>query len=161
MRIRAEGDTFYRGHEGGYDAADVTTVADRLDALDGGRFAGITTFPDGRPIQLIDVASIATLEKALALRGVDAQHLWTSPRLMRDAFSNLDIMEPMREALSSLGVDLDEIATLEPAPWAAALPWLSPMAALPSRWSRQHTRRCNAGWSASKRTMRSRFRVAP
>lgn len=35
-------------------------------------------------------------------------------RLMRDAFSNLDIMEPMREALSSLGVDLDEIATLEP-----------------------------------------------
>ncbi|TIV66311.1 MAG: glycogen/starch/alpha-glucan family phosphorylase [Mesorhizobium sp.] len=35
-------------------------------------------------------------------------------RLMRDAFSNLDLMENMREALSSLGVDLDLIAGLEP-----------------------------------------------
>ncbi|MDX8524518.1 glycogen/starch/alpha-glucan phosphorylase [Mesorhizobium sp. MSK_1335] len=35
-------------------------------------------------------------------------------RLMRDAFSNLGLMENMREALSSLGVDLDLIATLEP-----------------------------------------------
>jgi starch phosphorylase len=35
-------------------------------------------------------------------------------RLMRDAFSNLGLMENMREALSSLGVDLDIIAALEP-----------------------------------------------
>ncbi|MGT2468019.1 glycogen/starch/alpha-glucan phosphorylase [Mesorhizobium sp.] len=35
-------------------------------------------------------------------------------RLMRDAFSNLGLMENMREALSSLGVDLDLIASLEP-----------------------------------------------
>ncbi|TPM61162.1 glycogen/starch/alpha-glucan family phosphorylase [Mesorhizobium sp. B2-2-4] len=35
-------------------------------------------------------------------------------RLMRDAFSNLGLMENMREALSSLGVELDLIATLEP-----------------------------------------------
>ncbi|MFC3209053.1 glycogen/starch/alpha-glucan phosphorylase [Aquamicrobium soli] len=35
-------------------------------------------------------------------------------RLMRDAFSNLGLMEAMREALSSLGVDLDRIAALEP-----------------------------------------------
>ncbi|RTM10022.1 MAG: glycogen/starch/alpha-glucan phosphorylase [Hyphomicrobiales bacterium] len=35
-------------------------------------------------------------------------------RLMRDAFSNLGLMESMREALSSLGVDLDLIAGLEP-----------------------------------------------
>ncbi|TJW83550.1 MAG: glycogen phosphorylase, partial [Mesorhizobium sp.] len=35
-------------------------------------------------------------------------------RLMRDAFSNLDLMENMREALASLGVDLDLIAGLEP-----------------------------------------------
>ncbi|MDX8516982.1 glycogen/starch/alpha-glucan phosphorylase [Mesorhizobium dulcispinae] len=35
-------------------------------------------------------------------------------RLMRDAFSNLGLMENMREALASLGVDLDLIATLEP-----------------------------------------------
>jgi predicted NBD/HSP70 family sugar kinase len=35
--------------------------------------------PDGRPLQLIDVASIAVLEKALQARGRDAGHLWTSP----------------------------------------------------------------------------------
>ncbi|MBN9548529.1 MAG: glycogen/starch/alpha-glucan phosphorylase [Alphaproteobacteria bacterium] len=35
-------------------------------------------------------------------------------RLMRDAFSNLGLMENMRAALSSLGVDLDLIAGLEP-----------------------------------------------
>ncbi|UVK38197.1 glycogen/starch/alpha-glucan phosphorylase [Mesorhizobium sp. AR10] len=35
-------------------------------------------------------------------------------RLMRDAFSNLGLMDNMREALRSLGVDLDIIAALEP-----------------------------------------------
>ncbi|SDA98187.1 glycogen/starch/alpha-glucan phosphorylase [Mesorhizobium qingshengii] len=35
-------------------------------------------------------------------------------RLMRDAFSNLGLMDNMRDALSSLGVDLDLIAALEP-----------------------------------------------
>jgi predicted NBD/HSP70 family sugar kinase len=34
---------------------------------------------DGRPTQLIDVASLAILEKALNARGVDASQLWTSP----------------------------------------------------------------------------------
>ena len=44
-RIQTEGDTFYRGHEGGFAAEDVRAVADAIDALDGARFAGITTFP--------------------------------------------------------------------------------------------------------------------
>ncbi|HEV7253810.1 MAG TPA: glycogen/starch/alpha-glucan phosphorylase [Mesorhizobium sp.] len=35
-------------------------------------------------------------------------------RLMRDAFSNLGMMEEMRAALASLGVDIDLIAELEP-----------------------------------------------
>jgi starch phosphorylase len=35
-------------------------------------------------------------------------------RLMRDAFSNLGLMDNMRDALASLGVDLDLIAALEP-----------------------------------------------
>jgi starch phosphorylase len=35
-------------------------------------------------------------------------------RLMRDAFSNLGLMDEMREALATLGVDLDMIAALEP-----------------------------------------------
>lgn len=44
-RIQTEGDTFYRGHEGGFAAEEIVEVAARLDALDGAAFAGITTFP--------------------------------------------------------------------------------------------------------------------
>jgi predicted amino acid racemase len=44
-RIAGPGDHFYRGHEGGFDAEDIVAVADRLDELDGARFAGITSFP--------------------------------------------------------------------------------------------------------------------
>ncbi len=35
-------------------------------------------------------------------------------RLMRDAFSNIGLIDDMRAALASLGVDIDVIATLEP-----------------------------------------------
>ncbi|HWK64523.1 MAG TPA: alanine racemase [Rhizobiaceae bacterium] len=52
-RIQAEGDTFYRGHEGGFPAADIVGVAERIDRLGGGRFGGITTFP----AQLFDAAT--------------------------------------------------------------------------------------------------------
>jgi predicted amino acid racemase len=44
-RIQAPGDIFYLGHEGGFIAADVVKVADEIDRLPGGRFAGVTTFP--------------------------------------------------------------------------------------------------------------------
>ena len=44
-RVQAPGDTFYSGHEGGFDAGDVEAVADALDRTPGGRFAGLTTFP--------------------------------------------------------------------------------------------------------------------
>ncbi|MBZ5763026.1 alanine racemase [Rhizobium sp. VS19-DR104.2] len=67
-RIRAEGDTFYRGHEGGYEAADITAVADALDRLEGGRFAGITTFPallfDHQTRKVLPTHNLATLTKA-------------------------------------------------------------------------------------------------
>ncbi len=67
-RIKAEGDTFYRGHEGGFDAADVAAVADAFDALDGGRFAGITTFPallfDHKTRKVLPTHNLATLTKA-------------------------------------------------------------------------------------------------
>lgn len=45
VRVHAPGDTFYRGHEGGFPASDILAVADRIDALEGVRFAGITSFP--------------------------------------------------------------------------------------------------------------------
>jgi predicted amino acid racemase len=67
-RIKADGDTFYRGHEGGFDAADVAAVADAFDALDGGRFAGITTFPallfDHKTRKVLPTHNLATLTKA-------------------------------------------------------------------------------------------------
>jgi predicted amino acid racemase len=44
-RIHAPGDRFYNGHEGGFPAAEIRHVAETLDALDGARFAGVTTFP--------------------------------------------------------------------------------------------------------------------
>ena len=67
-RIQTEGDTFYRGHEGGFSADDVTTVADRLDALEGGHFAGITTFPallfDLDTRKVVPTQNLTTLSKA-------------------------------------------------------------------------------------------------
>ncbi len=44
-RIQAVDDIFYRGHEGGFDAGSIVAVAERIDALNGVHFAGITTFP--------------------------------------------------------------------------------------------------------------------
>jgi predicted NBD/HSP70 family sugar kinase len=46
--------------------------------------------PAGRPVQLIDVASIAVLERALAENGRDASHLWTSPEDWGDLGEPLD-----------------------------------------------------------------------
>lgn len=67
-RIAAEGDIFYRGHEGGFDADEVVAVADRLDAVPGGRFAGITTFPallfDHAARKVLPTPNLATLSKA-------------------------------------------------------------------------------------------------
>lgn len=67
-RIQAGGDTFYRGHEGGFEAAEITAVADRLDALTGGHFAGITTFPallfDPETRAVRPTPNLTTLERA-------------------------------------------------------------------------------------------------
>ncbi|HHZ09372.1 MAG TPA: ROK family transcriptional regulator [Rhizobiales bacterium] len=46
--------------------------------------------PGGKPIQLIDVASIAVLEKALNARGIDGGQLWTSPDDWGDVGEELD-----------------------------------------------------------------------
>ena len=74
-RIQAEGDEFYSGHEGGFPADDVLAVADRLDALDGASFAGITTFPallfDAQRRGVRATRNLGTLEAA-AKRLADA-----------------------------------------------------------------------------------------
>lgn len=70
-RIQSEGDIFYRGHEGGFEARIILDVADRLDGHKAVRFAGITSFPT----LLFNVAegntaptpNLRTLEKAAAV----------------------------------------------------------------------------------------------
>ncbi|MBV8566194.1 MAG: alanine racemase [Methylobacteriaceae bacterium] len=67
-RIQAPGDTFYLGHEGGFDAAQVVSVAAALDAIEGARFAGITTFPallfDAQSRAIKPTPNLLTLERA-------------------------------------------------------------------------------------------------
>lgn len=67
-RIKAPGDRFYPGHEGGFDADGVVDVARRLDALDGARFAGVTSFPallfDGEARTVRPTPNLATLGRA-------------------------------------------------------------------------------------------------
>jgi len=46
--------------------------------------------PDGKPAQLIDVASIAMLEKALSAKGIDGSYLWTSPQEWGEIGAELD-----------------------------------------------------------------------
>jgi predicted amino acid racemase len=67
-RIFDASDEFYSGHEGGFAAEDVVKVADRLDALDAARFAGITTFPallfDPQTRKVRATRNLRTLEHA-------------------------------------------------------------------------------------------------
>lgn len=44
-RITAPGDTFYRGHEGGFDAEGILDIKARIEEMKGLEFAGITSFP--------------------------------------------------------------------------------------------------------------------
>ena len=67
-RIQTEGDLFYRGHEGGFPAEDIATVAEMLDSLDGASFAGITTFPallfDNKTGSVLPTPNLSTLTRA-------------------------------------------------------------------------------------------------
>jgi predicted amino acid racemase len=69
-RVQAGDDEFYSGHEGGFPAGDILAVADRLDALDGAHFAGVTTFPalvfDPGTRALRRTRNLATLERVTA-----------------------------------------------------------------------------------------------
>ena len=72
-RIQAPGDTFYAGHEGGFDAGAVEAAADALDRTPGGRFAGLTTFPallfDEASGEARPTPNLATLREAASRLG--------------------------------------------------------------------------------------------
>jgi predicted amino acid racemase len=67
-RLVGDGDRFYKGHEGGFDAEQVLAVADAIDDLSGARFGGITTFPaalfDEATRTVKPTPNLATLEAA-------------------------------------------------------------------------------------------------
>lgn len=68
LRIVADGDRFYPGHEGGFRAEEVVAAARRVDAIPGVRFAGITTFPatlfDEASGDAVSTPNLATLTRA-------------------------------------------------------------------------------------------------
>ncbi len=45
VRVFAEGDEFYNGHEGGVALEDLAAMIRHIDGLTGARFCGLTTFP--------------------------------------------------------------------------------------------------------------------
>jgi predicted amino acid racemase len=78
-RIHAPGDTFYSGHEGGFQAEEITAIADQLNHLSGAAFAGITTFPallfDLEKQEIVPTPNLRTLEisrQLLAKAGCDS-----------------------------------------------------------------------------------------
>jgi predicted amino acid racemase len=72
-RIKAPGDAFYAGQEGGFDADQIEPVAEAIDAVGGARFAGITTFPALRydPVarEVLPTPNLKTLAAAAARLG--------------------------------------------------------------------------------------------
>lgn len=97
-RIQHEGDTFYRGHEGGFPASDICSVADKIDALEGAAFAGITTFPallfDLESRQVKPTPNLDTLARAkedLAAAGrshIEVNAPGTNSAVMLEALAN-------------------------------------------------------------------------
>ncbi len=101
-RVTAEDDIFYRGHEGGFDAASIIEAADDIHALDGLRFAGITTFPallfDGKTNKVIPTRNLSTLSSAMG-------------RLRRAGWNDLEINAPGTTSSAVLDVLADAGAT--------------------------------------------------
>ena len=80
VRLSAPGDRFYRGHEGGFPAGDVVAVADMIDAIEGLRFAGVTSFPatlfDAESGTARSTPNLATLSRAKeALLAAGREHV--------------------------------------------------------------------------------------
>lgn len=67
-RIHTGGDIFYRGHEGGFPADEISTIAGMIDRLDGARFAGLTSFPallyDKDKKKVVPTHNLSTLARA-------------------------------------------------------------------------------------------------
>lgn len=92
-RVQTAGDTFYRGHEGGFAAEGAVEAARRIAALQGARFAGITTFPaqlyDHATQSIRHTPNLTTLQR-------------TADALRRAGFADLEINAPGTTSLVTL-----------------------------------------------------------
>src|SRR5690606_38768123 len=92
-RVQTQGDTFYRGHEGGFAAEAAVEVARRIDALPSAHFSGITTFPaqlyDHATRKVRHTPNLATLQR-------------TAEALRRAGFADLEINAPGTTSLVTL-----------------------------------------------------------
>ena len=101
-RVQTAGDTFYRGHEGGFPAEAAVEAARRIDALSGARFAGITTFPaqlyDHATRKVRHTPNLATLQR-------------TADALRRAGFPDIEINAPGTTSVVTLQALADAGAT--------------------------------------------------
>ncbi|MBG1233918.1 alanine racemase [Aestuariivirga litoralis] len=80
LRVQTAGDTFYRGHEGGFAAEQTVDAAAQVSKIKGSRFAGITTFPaqlyDNATRKIKHTPNLTTLARtAEALRKAGYEHI--------------------------------------------------------------------------------------
>lgn len=99
VRIYAEGDRFYPGHEGGFPAEDLVDVARGMDRIPGVRFAGITTFP----ATLFDRAArtaVATPNRATLTRALADLHAagYTDVEVNAPGTTSLSVLQGLAEA---------------------------------------------------------------
>lgn len=101
-RVQTAGDTFYRGHEGGFAAEAAVEAAHRIAALPGARFAGITTFPaqlyDPETRKVRHTPNLATLQR-------------TADALRRAGFADLEINAPGTTSIVTLAALAEAGAT--------------------------------------------------
>ena len=98
VRLQAESDRFYPGHEGGFPADDVLGIADQIDSMPGGRLGGVTTFPallfDQATRRMRTTPNLETIRRA-------------AERLIRSGRSDIQINAPGTNAVTGLSLLAD------------------------------------------------------
>lgn len=102
IRVQTAGDTFYRGHEGGFDANTAVEAAKAIDKIDGVEFAGITTFPaqlyDNSTRKIRHTSNLQTLKR-------------TADELAKNGFADIEINAPGTTSTITLAALADAGAT--------------------------------------------------
>jgi predicted amino acid racemase len=102
IRVQTAGDTFYRGHEGGFAADTALEAAKEIDKLDGVEFAGITTFPaqlyDNATRKIKHTSNLQTLKR-------------TADELSKNGFAKIEINAPGTTSTVTLAALADAGAT--------------------------------------------------